>query len=54
MYNLVGFQTSLSFPEQKRVFSMIPGLENANFIRYGVMHKNTYIMVEDYLIIILR
>lgn len=43
MYNLVGFQTSLSFPEQKRVFSMIPGLENANFIRYGVMHKNTYI-----------
>lgn len=43
MYNLVGFQTSLSFPEQKRVFSMIPGLKNANFIRYGVMHKNTYI-----------
>ena len=43
MYNMVGFQTSLSFPEQKRVFSMIPGLENANFIRYGVMHKNTYI-----------
>lgn len=43
MYNLVGFQTSLSFPEQKRAFSMIPGLENANFIRYGVMHKNTYI-----------
>lgn len=43
IYNLVGFQTSLSFPEQKRVFSMIPGLENANFIRYGVMHKNTYI-----------
>ena len=43
MYNLVGFQTSLSFTEQKRVFSMIPGLENANFIRYGVMHKNTYI-----------
>ena len=43
MYNLVGFQTSLSFGEQKRVFSMIPGLEHANFIRYGVMHKNTYI-----------
>ena len=43
MYNLVGFQTHLKFPEQKRVFSMIPGLENANFMRYGVMHMNTYI-----------
>ena len=43
MYNLVGFQTHLAFPEQKRVFSMIPGLENAVFLRYGVMHKNTYI-----------
>lgn len=43
MYNLVGFQTSLSFPEQKRVFSLIPGLKNAEFVRYGVMHKNTYI-----------
>ena len=43
MYNLVGFQTHLAFPEQKRVFSMIPGLENAEFLRYGVMHKNTYI-----------
>lgn len=43
MYNLVGFQTSLKFPEQKRVFSMIPGLENAEFLRYGVMHRNTYI-----------
>lgn len=43
LYNLVGFQTSLKFSEQKRVFSMIPGLENANFVRYGVMHKNTYI-----------
>ena len=42
-YNLVGFQTSLTFGEQKRVFSMIPGLENAEFLRYGVMHKNTYI-----------
>ena len=42
-YNLVGFQTSLTFGEQKRIFSMIPGLENANFLRYGVMHKNTYI-----------
>ncbi len=43
MYNMVGFQTHLKFPEQKRVFSMIPGLENANFMRYGVMHMNTYI-----------
>ncbi len=43
MYNLVGFQTSLTFGEQKRIFRMIPGLENAEFSRYGVMHKNTYI-----------
>ena len=43
MYNIVGFQTHLKFPEQKRVFSMIPGLENAEFVRYGVMHRNTYI-----------
>ena len=43
MYNLVGFQTHLTFGEQKRVFSMIPGLENANFLRYGVMHRNTFI-----------
>ncbi|MBE5039279.1 methylenetetrahydrofolate--tRNA-(uracil(54)-C(5))-methyltransferase (FADH(2)-oxidizing) TrmFO [Ructibacterium gallinarum] len=43
MYNLVGFQTHLKFPEQKRVFSMIPGLEHAEFMRYGVMHRNTYI-----------
>lgn len=43
MYNLVGFQTSLKFAEQKRVFGLIPGLENAEFIRYGVMHRNTYI-----------
>lgn len=43
MYNLVGFQTSLSFGEQKIVFRMIPGLEKAEFIRYGVMHKNTYV-----------
>jgi methylenetetrahydrofolate--tRNA-(uracil-5-)-methyltransferase len=42
-YNLVGFQTSLKFSEQERVFKMIPGLENAKFLRYGVMHKNTYI-----------
>ena len=41
MFNLVGFQTHLAFPEQKRVFSMIPGLENAEFLRYGVMHRNT-------------
>ncbi|MBQ7173257.1 MAG: methylenetetrahydrofolate--tRNA-(uracil(54)-C(5))-methyltransferase (FADH(2)-oxidizing) TrmFO [Clostridia bacterium] len=43
MFNLVGFQTHLKFPEQKRVFSMIPGLENAEFLRYGVMHRNTYL-----------
>ncbi len=43
MYNIVGFQTHLTFGEQKRVFSMIPGLENAVFLRYGVMHRNTFI-----------
>lgn len=43
MYNLVGFQTHLTFPEQRRVFRMIPGLENADFVRYGVMHRNTYL-----------
>ena len=43
LYNLVGFQTNLKFPEQKRVFSMIPGLEKAEFMRYGVMHRNSFI-----------
>lgn len=43
LYNLVGFQTHLKFGEQKRVFSMIPALKNAEFVRYGVMHRNTYI-----------
>ena len=43
MFNLVGFQTHLTFPEQRRVFSMIPGLENAEFLRYGVMHRNTFL-----------
>ncbi len=43
MYNIVGFQTNLKFGEQKRVFSMIPGLENAEFARYGVMHRNSFI-----------
>lgn len=43
IYNIVGFQTNLKFGEQKRVFSMIPGLENADFVKYGVMHRNTYI-----------
>lgn len=43
IFNLVGFQTNLKFGEQKRVFSLIPGLENANFVKYGVMHRNTYI-----------
>ncbi len=43
LFNIVGFQTNLKFPEQKRVFSMIPGLENAEFMRYGVMHRNSFI-----------
>ena len=43
VYNIVGFQTHLRFPEQRRVFGMIPGLENAEFVRYGVMHRNTFI-----------
>ena len=43
LYNIVGFQTHLRWPEQKRVFGLIPGLENAEFVRYGVMHRNTYI-----------
>ena len=43
LYNMVGFQTNLNFGEQKRVFSMIPGLENAEFVKYGVMHRNTFI-----------
>jgi len=49
LYNLVGFQTNLKFPEQKRVFSMIPGLENAEFVRYGVMHRNTFIQSQKVL-----
>ena len=49
MYNIVGFQTHLKFPEQKRVFSLIPGLENAVFLRYGVMHRNTYLNSPDVL-----
>ena len=48
-YNLVGCQTNLKFPEQKRVFSLIPALRNAQFLRYGVMHRNTYINSPDYL-----
>ena len=43
IYNLVGFQTHLKWPEQRRVFSMIPALNNAEFVRYGVMHRNTYL-----------
>ena len=49
MFNLVGFQTHLTFPEQRRVFRMIPGLENAEFLRYGVMHRNTYLNSPDLL-----
>ena len=43
IYNLVGFQTHLRWPEQKRVFTMIPALKDAQFLRYGVMHRNTYL-----------
>lgn len=43
LYNIVGFQTNLTYGEQKRVFSLIPGLENAKFVRYGLMHRNTYL-----------
>jgi methylenetetrahydrofolate--tRNA-(uracil-5-)-methyltransferase len=43
LFNLVGFQTNLTFGEQKRVFSMIPGLNKAEFVRYGIMHRNSYI-----------
>ena len=43
LYNIVGFQTHLKWPEQKRVFGLIPGLENAEFVRYGVMHRNTFV-----------
>ena len=49
MYNLVGFQTHLTYPEQRRVFRMIPGLENAEFLRYGTMHRNTYLNSPDLL-----
>ena len=49
MYNIVGFQTHLTFGEQKRVFGMIPGLENADFLRYGIMHRNTYLDSPKYL-----
>lgn len=42
-YNMVGFQTNLTYPEQKRVFQLIPGLENASFVRYGLMHRNSYL-----------
>ena len=49
LWNMVGFQTNLKFGEQKRVFSLIPGLENAEFVKYGVMHRNTYINSPDLL-----
>ena len=50
LFNLVGFQTNLTFGEQKRVFSLIPGLKNANFVKYGVMHRNTYINAPNILL----
>lgn len=49
MFNIVGFQTHLTWPEQRRVFHMIPGLENAEFLRYGVMHRNTFLCSPDLL-----
>jgi methylenetetrahydrofolate--tRNA-(uracil-5-)-methyltransferase len=49
LYNLVGFQTNLTFTEQRRVFRLIPGLENADFVRYGQMHRNTFIFSPEYL-----
>lgn len=49
LYNMVGFQTNLTYKEQKRVFSLIPGLENAKFVRYGLMHRNTYICAPKHL-----
>ncbi len=49
LYNLVGFQTNLKFPEQKRVFGMIPALRNAEFMRYGVMHRNTFLNAPELL-----
>jgi methylenetetrahydrofolate--tRNA-(uracil-5-)-methyltransferase len=49
LYNIVGFQTNLKFGEQKRVFSMIPALSNADFIKYGVMHRNSYICAPKHL-----
>lgn len=53
LYNMVGFQTNLTYGEQKRIFSMIPGLENAKFVRYGLMHRNSYVyapkVLDDYL-----
>lgn len=49
LYNIVGFQTHLTWPEQRRVFRMIPGLENANFVRYGVMHRNSYLPAKEVL-----
>lgn len=48
-YNLVGFQTNLTFPEQKRIFSLLPGLENAEFLRYGVIHRNTFLNSPEHL-----
>lgn len=49
LYNIVGFQTNLTYGEQKRVFSLIPGLENARYVRYGLMHRNTYICAPKFL-----
>lgn len=50
LYNIVGFQTHLTWPEQKRIIQMIPGLENASFVRYGVMHRNSFICSSKHLL----
>ena len=50
LYNIVGFQTHLTWPEQKRIIQMIPGLENASFVRYGVMHRNSFICSPKHLL----
>ncbi|MEG2020108.1 MAG: FAD-dependent oxidoreductase, partial [Synergistaceae bacterium] len=50
LYNIVGFQTNLTFSEQKRVFSLVPALKNADFVKYGVMHRNTFISAPKFLL----
>ena len=49
LYNLVGFQTKMTYPEQRRVFALIPGLANAEFVRFGSLHRNTFINAPQHL-----